>query len=67
MNRSELTQVAHGLKAARPDRQFHTHGALETAQEQWAKTVTAVADALELRERPRSIFLAVAGLEVRHG
>lgn len=63
MHRSELKKVAEGLKAARPNGQRDVKGSPERAgYETWLETVTKVADALELKDKPRSNFLAAAGV-----
>lgn len=63
MNRNEKKTVAEGLKAARPDGKRDVAGSPErSGYEAWAHTVISVADALRLAGKPRSNFLAAAGL-----
>lgn len=68
MHRSELKKVAEGLKASRPNGKNDVEGSPERCgYETWKETVIKVADALELKDKPRSNFLAAAGLTHTEG
>lgn len=69
MNRNELKQVAHGLKATKPHLSPNATSVTEKNDfrvelSQWEKTVTSVADSLSLVDKPRSNFLAACGYHI---
>lgn len=68
MHRNELKKVAEGLKAARPNGKNDVEGSPERCgYETWKETVIKVADALELKDKARSNFLAAAGIHESQG
>lgn len=62
MNRNELVQIAHALKRVRPEPQSRAFIVYRSMRWLWNQTCESVADSLNLKDKPRSNFLAACGL-----
>jgi len=61
MNRNELVQIAHALKAVRPEARGRALNVYCSMRWLWNQTCESVANSLKLVDKPRSNFLAACG------